>query len=161
MIIMTSTESEIDLDVRPLSGSIGAEIRGLDVRHVDDDTVAAVRRVWLDRKVVFFPSQHLSPDEHLAFARRFRRTNRRSPGHPRTQGPARSVRDRLHRDQCAVRQVRRCGRPVKPQYTVRYHWSAGDVGFWGNRTTQHSVVGDFGDQHRVIQRVTLRGDEPA
>jgi len=27
--------------------------------------------------------------------------------------------------------------------------------------TQHSVVGDFGEQHRVIQRVTLRGDIPA
>jgi alpha-ketoglutarate-dependent taurine dioxygenase len=26
--------------------------------------------------------------------------------------------------------------------------------------TQHSVVGDYGDQERVIQRVTLRGDEP-
>ena len=26
--------------------------------------------------------------------------------------------------------------------------------------TQHAVVGDFGAQHRVIQRVTLRGDEP-
>jgi len=49
---------------------------------------------------------------------------------------------------------------VRPEYTVRYHWSAGDVGFWDNRSTQHSVVGDFGSQHRVIQRVTLRGDEP-
>jgi len=50
---------------------------------------------------------------------------------------------------------------VKPQYTVRYHWHAGDLGFWDNRVTQHSVVGDFAGQHRVIQRVTLRGDKPA
>ena len=49
---------------------------------------------------------------------------------------------------------------VRPEYTVRYHWSTGDVGFWDNRTTQHSVVGDFGAQPRVIQRVTLKGDEP-
>ena len=49
---------------------------------------------------------------------------------------------------------------VQPQFTVRYHWHEGDIGFWDNRTTQHSVVGDFGEQHRVIQRVTLRGDEP-
>ena len=47
---------------------------------------------------------------------------------------------------------------VKPQYTVRYHWHTGDLGFWDNRVTQHSVVGDFAGQHRVIQRVTLRGD---
>ena len=49
---------------------------------------------------------------------------------------------------------------VRPEFTVRYHWSEGDVGFWDNRVTQHSVVGDFGSQHRVIQRVTLKGDEP-
>lgn len=50
---------------------------------------------------------------------------------------------------------------TKPEYTVRYHWTAGDVAFWDNRATQHAVVGDFGDQHRVIQRVTIRGDKPA
>ena len=49
---------------------------------------------------------------------------------------------------------------TQPEYTVRYHWQQGDLGFWDNRVTQHSVVGDFGAQHRVIQRVTLRGDEP-
>ena len=46
------------------------------------------------------------------------------------------------------------------EFTVRYHWTAGDLGFWDNRATQHSVVGDFGDQARVIQRVTIRGDVP-
>lgn len=49
---------------------------------------------------------------------------------------------------------------VKPQFTVRYHWHAGDIGFWDNRVTQHSVVGDFAGEHRVIQRVTLYGDKP-
>jgi taurine dioxygenase len=49
---------------------------------------------------------------------------------------------------------------TKPKYTVRYHWHAGDLGFWDNRVTQHSVVGDFTGRHRVIQRVTLRGDRP-
>ena len=49
---------------------------------------------------------------------------------------------------------------VRPEFTVRYHWTAGDVGFWDNRVTQHSVVGDFGTQPRVIQRVVLRGDRP-
>ena len=39
----------VDLDVVPLSGTIGAVIRGLDVRALDDATVAAVRQVWLDR----------------------------------------------------------------------------------------------------------------
>jgi taurine dioxygenase len=49
---------------------------------------------------------------------------------------------------------------VRPEYTVRYHWTQGDLGFWDNRVTQHAVVGDFGSQHRVIQRVTLQGERP-
>jgi taurine dioxygenase len=49
---------------------------------------------------------------------------------------------------------------VRPEFTVRYHWTQGTLGFWDNRVTQHSVVGDIGDNARVIQRVTLRGDEP-
>ena len=66
-----ASAATVDLDVVPLSGTIGAVIRGLDLRRVDDATVAAVRRVWLDRRVVFFPGQDLTPEEHLAFASRF------------------------------------------------------------------------------------------
>ena len=49
---------------------------------------------------------------------------------------------------------------TRPEFVVRHHWRTGDIAFWDNRVTQHAVVGDFGDRHRVIQRVTLRGDEP-
>ena len=291
----TPVDAPVDLDVRPLSGTIGAEIRGLDLRQLDDATVAAVRRVWLDRKVVFFPEQHLDPDEHLAFARRFGEPTEGHPvipgldGHPEVfeidYTAARSLQgtygdistryrgvswhtdvtfvarpplgsilravvvpaaggDTLFSDQQAalaglspalqeflgtltavhdgrgqfqgildlvgegswegekllalepvehpvvrthpetgaralfvnpgftshIAQLDRAesdallaflfAHSVKPEYTVRYHWRAGDVGFWDNRATQHAVTGDFGDQHRVIQRVTLRGDEP-
>jgi taurine dioxygenase len=46
------------------------------------------------------------------------------------------------------------------EYLVRYSWEPGDLGFWDNRTTMHYAVMDYGDAHRVIQRVTLRGDKP-
>jgi alpha-ketoglutarate-dependent taurine dioxygenase len=286
----------VDLDVVALSGSIGAEIRGLDLRDLDDATVAAIRRVWLDRKVVFFPGQNLDPAEHLAFAARF---GEPTEGHPVIPGlddhpevfeidytaarqlystygdvstryrgihwhtdvtfvkrpPLGSILravvvppsggDTLFSDQQAafealspalqsflstltalhdgraqfqglldrlgegtwegerllslepvehpvvrthpetgaktlfvnpgftshIKELERdesdallaflYAHSVKPEHTVRYHWHAGDVGFWDNRATQHAVAGDFGDQHRVIQRVTLRGDQPA
>jgi alpha-ketoglutarate-dependent taurine dioxygenase len=293
---MTITEPRVDLQVVPLSGTIGAEIHGLDVRNLDDETVAAIRQVWLERKVVFFPGQHLDPTEHLAFASRFGDPTEGHPvirgldGHPevfeinyteahklyasygdistRSRGihwhtdvtfvarpPLGSILravvvppaggDTLFSDQQAafdglsptlqeflstltavhdgkaqfqglldraggegqwegekfvslepvehpvVRTHPETGRralfvnpgftsyikgldrsesdalleflyahSVKPDYTVRYHWHEGDIGFWDNRTTQHAVAGDFGDAHRVIQRVTLRGDEP-
>lgn len=292
---MTLTTTEIQLDVTPLSGTIGAEIRGLDLRQLDDASVAAIREVWLQRRVVFFPEQHLDPAEHLTFARRFGEPTEGHPVIPGIDGepeifeidytaakalyarygdvvtqergvawhtdvtfvkrpPLGSILravvvppsggDTLFSDQVAafaglspalqdflrtltaihdgraqfqgildlvgegrwegesfaalepsehpvVRIHPETGEEVlfvnpgftsrikelspvesdlllghlfahsvRPEFTVRRRWQAGDIGFWDNRATQHAVVGDFGDQHRVIQRVTLRGDEP-
>ena len=44
--------------------------------------------------------------------------------------------------------------------TVRWRWREGDVAFWDNQATQHYAVNDYGDQHRVMRRVTQAGDIP-
>lgn len=44
--------------------------------------------------------------------------------------------------------------------TVRWRWSVGDVVIWDNRATQHYAVNDYGDQHRVVRRVTVAGPVP-
>ena len=46
-----------------------------------------------------------------------------------------------------------------PRFAVRYHWSEGTIAMWDNRCTQHFVLDDF-DEERIIQRVTVMGDEP-
>ena len=46
-----------------------------------------------------------------------------------------------------------------PRFTVRYRWQPRTVAMWDNRCTQHSVLNDF-DGERIIQRVTVMGDEP-
>jgi len=292
---MTLIDKQVELAYTPLSGSIGAVIHGVNLREVDEPTIEAIRKIWLERKVVFFQNQHLDPDSHLAFAARFGEPTEGHPvipgipGYPnifeidytkardiyanygdvvsRKQGldwhtdvtfvkrpPLGSILnavvippaggDTAFSDQQAayedlspslqkylltlhavhdgrasfqaaldkfgkgswegkgeftlepvthpvVRTHPETGakvlfvnpgftshiaelerhesdalltflyaHSVRPEYTVRYHWTQGDVGFWDNRATQHSVVGDFGTQHRVIQRVTLKGDEP-
>jgi alpha-ketoglutarate-dependent taurine dioxygenase len=292
---MTDTLTSIDLEVTPLSGSIGASIRGVDLRNVDDETIAEIRRIWLHRKVVFFPGQHLDEAAHQTFAARF---GELTEGHPvipsvegfpnvfeidyskarelyatygtvasKTQGlgwhtdvtfmprpPAGSILravvvpaaggDTAFSNQQAafealspvlqeflstlhavhdgraqfkaalehvgsgrwegeeVPEIEPVVHPVvrthpetgakvlfvnpgftshiveltrlesdallsylyahsvRPEFVVRYHWTSGDLGFWDNRATQHSVVGDFGEHHRVIQRVTIKGDPP-
>ena len=288
----------VALDVTPLSAHIGAELRGLDLRSLSDDEVAAIRAAWLEYKVVFFPGQHLEPAEHLAFASRL---GEPTEGHPvipgiaehpevfeidytqaselaalygdiaerteRTQGlswhtdvtfvkrpPAGSILravvvpdaggDTLFSNQQAafeglspslqdylstltavhdgtnqfskilelvgegtwegkkfstlepvehpvvishpqtgkrvlfvnpgftshIKDLSRSesdallgflyAHSVRPEYVVRYHWTPGTLGFWDNFATQHSVVGDYGSNPRVIQRVTLAGTEP-
>ncbi len=44
--------------------------------------------------------------------------------------------------------------------TVRWRWAVGDVAIWDNRATQHSAVDDYGDQPRILRRVTVAGDAP-
>lgn len=297
---MALTVDEVALEVTPLSASIGAEIRGVDISTpLEAPVIAAIRQVWLDRKVVFFPGQHLDPASHVAFAGQFGETTRAHPVLPGLDGqpevfeidygaigrlqelygkvatPKRGIDwhtdvtyverppmgsvlnavvippaggDTMFSDQQAAYEAlsapmqqflgtlravhdgraqfgkalakRQAGgdegewegekvttlgpiehpvvrthpetgvrtlfvnpgftshlvglhraesqallaflyaHSVKPEFTMRYHWHAGDVGMWDNRATQHSVIGDYGEQDRVIQRVTLRGDAP-
>ena len=61
-----------DIRIAPLSGALGAEIRGIDIAApLDESCFAAIRRALLDYLVVFFPDQHLSPDQQRDFAARF------------------------------------------------------------------------------------------
>ncbi len=49
---------------------------------------------------------------------------------------------------------------TKPEHIVRHRWSVGDVAMWDNRSTVHYANRDYGDQRRVMHRITLRGDQP-
>ena len=44
--------------------------------------------------------------------------------------------------------------------TVRWQWAEGDVAIWDNRATQHYAINDYADQHRLVRRVTVRGEVP-
>lgn len=49
---------------------------------------------------------------------------------------------------------------IEQKYLVRYRWQAGDLAIWDNRATMHNVVIDYGNEHRLIQRITLKGERP-
>jgi alpha-ketoglutarate-dependent taurine dioxygenase len=49
---------------------------------------------------------------------------------------------------------------IRPENTVRWRWSAGDVAIWDNRATQHRAIDDYGDAPRVVRRVTIAGEPP-
>jgi taurine dioxygenase len=57
--------------VERLAGALGAEVRGVHLANLDDAEFAALNRLLLEHLVLFFPDQHLSVDEHVAFGRRF------------------------------------------------------------------------------------------
>ena len=56
----------------PVSPALGAEIGGVDLSQpLGDDVIAEIRQAWLEYRVVFFRDQDITPEQHLAFARRF------------------------------------------------------------------------------------------
>ena len=59
------------LEVRPISGALGAEVSGVDLGRLDDAGVAGVRRALLDHGVIFFRNQSFDAEQHKALARRF------------------------------------------------------------------------------------------
>jgi taurine dioxygenase len=59
------------IETRPVSGSLGAEIQGVDLRDMDDATFDLVRSALHEHEVIFFREAGLEPDEQLALARRF------------------------------------------------------------------------------------------
>jgi len=58
------------ITVTPIAGALGAEIGGVDLNDLDDETVGEIRAAWLQHLVVFFREQDLDSDAFVAFARR-------------------------------------------------------------------------------------------
>ena len=61
----------MELDITPSGQACGATVRGVDLRDIDDDAVAAIRSAWLAHKVLAFPDQHLTDTDLEAFTLRF------------------------------------------------------------------------------------------
>jgi taurine dioxygenase len=60
------------IEVRPIAGALGAEIHGVDMaRDLDHEVVGEVRQAFLDHLVIFLRDQSVTPQEQLAFARKF------------------------------------------------------------------------------------------
>ena len=69
----------------PLTPALGAEVHGLDLgRPLDAPTLARLRELWLDRLLLVFRGQTLTPAAQMAFARQWGEPDR----YPFLQGVA-------------------------------------------------------------------------
>ncbi|HXE68005.1 MAG TPA: TauD/TfdA family dioxygenase [Hyphomicrobiaceae bacterium] len=59
------------IKVEPIAGALGAEISGIDLGALDDASFAEIKAAWLQHLVVFFRNQTITPEQQIAFARRF------------------------------------------------------------------------------------------
>jgi len=74
-----ATSKNYQLEVRPLSVHIGAEIKGVNISEsLPNPIVVAIKEALLRWKVVFFRDQGLDHESHVRFARQF---GSPTPGH--------------------------------------------------------------------------------
>lgn len=60
------------IDVRPISGNIGAEIRGVNIAaNPSDEIITQLRQALVEHCVIFFRDQKLDMEQHIQFTRRF------------------------------------------------------------------------------------------
>ena len=60
------------IDVRPKSGSVGAEIFGVDLnKEISKEQFLEIRRAFGEFGVIFFRDQYLTPDEEIEFAEKW------------------------------------------------------------------------------------------
>ncbi len=66
---MTTIDHPLALDVRRVAGALGAEVNGIDLSTpLTEAGRATIESLLLEHLVLFFPGQHLSPDQHRAYA---------------------------------------------------------------------------------------------
>jgi taurine dioxygenase len=76
------------VEVRSTSGALGADLLGIDLSEsLDAEGAAEIRQALNEHGVVFFRDQHLSPEQHIAFAERMGTINinrffKTVPGYP-------------------------------------------------------------------------------
>jgi len=75
------------ISIRPLNPVIGAELHGVDLRaDLSDATIAFIQDALNEHQVIFFRDQNITPEQHLAFGRRFGELH----VHPTVRGKPRS-----------------------------------------------------------------------
>ena len=71
------------LQITRLAGSLGASVEGLDLAELlPDEAMQVLRRAFTQHLVLVFPRQgHITPGQHVAFARRWGRLQAMPAGH--------------------------------------------------------------------------------
>ncbi len=148
-----------------LSGTLGARIDGLDLaRPLDPETFGWLRARFLEHHVLVFPSQDMTPDEEVAFARHWGEISvhpyiRPLEGHPEVLevvDPRHPIARTWHQDQTYLERP-----PLLTMLMARVLPEAGGDTMFAN---QHKAFDDLSDglQRLVLGlRAVHRGTESA
>ena len=61
----------MNMQVKQISTALGAEITGIELSKVSDDQVEEIKSLLTEHKVIFFPGQNITQDEHVEYGSKF------------------------------------------------------------------------------------------
>jgi alpha-ketoglutarate-dependent taurine dioxygenase len=61
----------MNLSIRPIQGEFCAEVSGVDVARMDAGAFAEIEAAWTRHSILVFRDLRMTPEEHIAFTRRF------------------------------------------------------------------------------------------
>ena len=59
------------MEIKLLSGALGAEINGIDLKDTSDENFKKINDLLLEHKVIFFRNQKITTEEQIALAEKF------------------------------------------------------------------------------------------
>ena len=59
------------MEVKLLSGALGAEIKGVNLKDTSEENFKKINELLLEHKAIFFRDQKITEDEHMALAEKF------------------------------------------------------------------------------------------
>ena len=59
------------MDIKLLSGALGAEINGVDLKDTSVENFKKINKLLLEHKVIFFRNQNITAEEQLTLAKHF------------------------------------------------------------------------------------------
>ncbi len=59
------------METHQITGYIGAEISDVQVGDLDRDEIAAIKKAWLEHKILVFRDQNITREQHIAFGKYF------------------------------------------------------------------------------------------
>ena len=72
-----------DWEIKPLAGALGAEVHGVDLSNPSAADMDRIKSLMLEHKVLFFPGQQITVEQHVALGERFGRIE----DHPNLKNP--------------------------------------------------------------------------
>jgi alpha-ketoglutarate-dependent taurine dioxygenase len=166
------------LAFQALSGTIGAEVTGVDLARLSGDDFAAIRDAMLEHGVLVFRDQDLDPDQLHDFAARWGEIHLHPylSGLPEHPGIIEIVKEAGRRALYIsnTQTTRRIdgmteaeSKPLldyllahatRPVFTCRIRWDVGSLAIWDNRRLLHMALDYYLDHRQVIHRITIKGE---